>query len=249
MTLTFSGTRALILGGSCELALALGSAMIDAYLFPILTYRSEAGLSAIHRALAHCQGKFDTMYLSLGDQESIKNLPRFLGDELDYLVDFAQGNYENLIAAADEDAVHRYFMHNVSARAEILKLAGRIMLKKKRGRLIFISSAAAVQPNPGQGFYAAAKLASEALYRTLGVELGSRGITTVVLRPGYIDTGRGREFLSTQGRKILTKIPIQRALTAEEVAMCILYLMSDVAHSINATVITMDGGLTSTKGL
>ena len=121
------------------------------------------------------------------------------------------------------------------------------MLKKKKGRLIFVSSTAADMPNPGQGFYAAAKLASEALYRNLGLELGDRGITTVSLRPGYIDSGRGREYIKTRGEDVLEMVPIKRALTGTEVAETILFLLSDSAAGFNATEISLDGGLTAGK--
>ena len=106
---------------------------------------------------------------------------------------------------------------------------------------------AAVRPNPGQGFYAAAKVASEALYRNLGLELGGRGITTVTLRPGYIDEGRGRAFLESRGDSALAKVPIGRPLTSQEVAETILFYLSDSAGGVNATEISMDGGLTAGK--
>ena len=121
------------------------------------------------------------------------------------------------------------------------------MLKKKRGRLVFISSSAAMRPNPGQGFYSAAKLASEALYKNLGLELGRRGITTVTLRPGYIDAGRGRHYLQAHEKEVLKMVPINRAISEREVAETILFLLSDSARGFNATEITMDGGLAAGK--
>ena len=247
MSLTFSGNRALVLGGTCELALALAHSMIESDLFPLLTYRDDRGLNAIREALRPFNGKYETCYLKFGDRDSLDSIFSYIGDDLTFLVDFAQGNYESLIAGADEDSVYSYFMENISFRAEILKRVGRAMLKKRKGRLVFISSAAAARPNPGQGFYAAAKLASEALYRNMGLELGERGVTTVILRPGYIEAGRGRIYLQKQDRKILEMVPIKRAITGEEIAQTILFLLSDSAAGINATEISMDGGLTSGK--
>jgi len=247
MSLTFSGNRALILGGTCELALTLAHSMIESDLFPLLTYRDDKGLNAIREALRPFHGKYEICYLNFGDRDSLDSIFTQIGDDLNFLVDFAQGNYESLIAGADEDSVYSYFMENISFRAEILKRVGRAMLKKRKGRLVFISSAAAARPNPGQGFYAAAKLASEALYRNMGLELGERGVTTVILRPGYIEAGRGRIYLQKQDRKILDMVPIKRAITGEEIAQTILFLLSDSAAGINATEISMDGGLTSGK--
>ena len=247
MNLTFSGSRALVLGGSCELALATAKAMIASSLLPILTYRSADGLGSINRALQAHAGKYNTAYLNFTDRESLVSLFSQTGDALDFIVDFAHGNYEVLVAQADEDDVYSYFAENVAFRATFLKMAGRLLLKKRKGRLVFVSSTAAERPNPGQGFYAAAKLASEALYRTLGLELGGRGISTVILRPGYVYAGRGRAYVEDRGQKILESVPIQRALTAEEIAKTILYLISESASGINAAVLTIDGGFTYGK--
>jgi 3-oxoacyl-[acyl-carrier protein] reductase len=221
--------------------------MIESSLFPILTYRDDRGLSRIRKTLQPFEGRYETYYLNFGDRDSLDSLFSYIGDNLDFMVDFAQGNYESLIASADEDSVYRYFTENISFRAEALKIAGRTMLKKRKGRIVFISSAAAQRPNPGQGFYAAAKLASEALYRNMGLELGERGVTTVILRPGYVDAGRGSIYIQGQEGKSLQTVPIKRAITWDEIAQTILFLLSDSAAGINATEISMDGGLTSGK--
>ncbi len=121
------------------------------------------------------------------------------------------------------------------------------MIQKKYGRLIYISSTAALRPNPGQGFYAAAKAASEALYKNLGIELGSKGITTTSIRPGYIDCGRGEQYIQKNSSDLVQKIPIGRYLAAQEVAENILFFLSDHAAAYNATEIVLDGGLTATK--
>jgi 3-oxoacyl-[acyl-carrier protein] reductase len=246
MNLQFSGNRALITGGSCDLAISLAGHMITAGLFPILTYRSENSLNHISESLKAFEGKYSSVYLDFSDRNSLGSALRDT-DPVDFLVDFVQGDFESLIASADEDDVYRYFAENISFRAELVKKVARIMLAKKKGRLIYVSSSAASKPNPGQGFYAAAKLASEALYRNLGLELGARGVTTVTLRPGYIDEGRGRVFLESLGETALGKVPMKRALTAEEVSETILFYLSDSASGFNATEISMDGGLTAGK--
>jgi len=247
MKLQFSGNRALILGGSCDLAISLAERMIKATLFPILTYRNEKGRRHISDKLQPLAGKYSSFHLDLSDRDSLKHFDDKTGRNLDYLVDFIQGNFESLIASADEDDVYRYFTENVSFRAEILKRVARIMLEKKMGRLIYISSSAADKPNTGQGFYAAAKLASEAIYRNLGLELGGHGITTVTLRPGYINEGRGKAFIQARGEEALNKVPIKRTLTAKEVAETILFYLSDSARGFNAIEIAMDGGMTAGK--
>jgi 3-oxoacyl-[acyl-carrier protein] reductase len=247
MNFEFSGTCALILGGSCDLALCLAGCMIKAGLFPVLTYRSQKGQDRISDRLKACYGSYSTCYLDFSDRDSLGQLLQDDGASPDFLVDFVQGDLECLIASAESDDIYRYFSENVSFRAEVLKKVARMMLAQKRGRLVYISSSAALRPNPGQGFYRAAKLAAEALYRNLGLELGSRGITTITLRPGYVDEGRGREFIRKDHDASIGKVPIKRALTAKEVAETILFYLSDSARGFNATEISLDGGLTAGK--
>ncbi len=247
MNFCFFGKRALILGGSSDLALSLAETMIKEGLFPILTCRSEKAQNYITESLNALDGRYSTVYLNLSEPGSIGSALENADRDIDYLVDFAQGDFESLIASAEDLDIYQYFSENVSFRAEVIKKVARIMLAKKKGRMIYISSSAAAKPNPGQGFYAAAKLASEALYRNLGLELGGRGITTVTLRPGYINAGRGRSFLGAQSKEALRKVPIKRALTVDEVSETILFYLSDSASGFNATEISMDGGLSARK--
>jgi 3-oxoacyl-[acyl-carrier protein] reductase len=247
MRLEFFGRRVLILGGSCELAITLAELLIQEGLQPILTWRSEAGRERLGARLEAFSGQYETAHLDLSGRPSLHSLFSQVQDDLDYVVDFAQGDMECLIGSANPDDIHRYVSANVSTRAELLRIAARIMVRKKRGRMLFVSSSAASRPNLGQGFYAAAKLASEAIYRNLGLELASRGVTTVTLRPGYIESGRGRTYLEARERAALKAVPLGRALTCKEVAEAVLFLLSDGACAFNATEIAMDGGLTAGK--
>jgi len=229
------------------MAAVLAGIMIDSGILPIMTCRDETGQNRIRKSLKLFEGKFQTACLRLGDRDSLDALFSGEANDIDYLVDFAQSDYECFVAAANEDEIERYFAQNTAFRAEVLKMAARVMLKKKRGRLVFVSSTAAVRANPGQGFYAAAKVASEQLYKSIGIELGSRGITCVSLRPGYVNAGRGDRFLQERGDDLLKRIPIGRALDAAEVAQTIMFLLSEAARGINATEIIIDGGLTQVK--
>ena len=81
----------------------------------------------------------------------------------------------------------------------------------------------------------------------MGLELAPRGVTTVTLRPGYVDAGRGQRYLKKNADAALAKVPIGRALDINEVVDTIWFLLSDSAVGFNATILTMDGGLSSGK--
>ena len=242
-----NGRRTLILGGSCDLALGLAETLTEEGHFPILTYRSAAGKDLIHRSLEGVAGEYDLLHLDLGQQPTIAALDPVLAAGIDHMVDFAQEDLEGLVPSVDAGAVASFVQTNIANRAAVIQKVSRAMVSRRKGRMVYVSSTAAGRPNPGQGFYAAAKQASEALYRNVGLELAPRGITTVTLRPGYVNAGRGQLYLKKNADAALAKVPLGRPLEVKEVVDAILFLLSDSAVGFNATVITMDGGLSSGK--
>lgn len=241
------GGRAIILGGSCELAIGLSKCMIAKGLHPILTHRSDNGKNRIDTALKETNGRYTCFPLDLGNMDTLTPFDKVLDQGVDYLVDFAHGDLEGLVASADTGAMVSYFEANIANRSDVIQQVSRAMIAQRRGRMVYVSSAAAQRPNPGQGFYAAAKQACESLYRSVGIELAPRGITTVTLRPGYVDAGRGHRYLEKNAGAVLAKIPLGRALGIHEVLETIMFLLSDSAVGFNATVLTMDGGLSAGK--
>lgn len=247
MNLTFSGKTALLCGGSCDLGIALASLLSSQGIQPVLTYRSPESLRHITKALKDIPNAYTTCFLDLNNISSIETAFSSLDNSLDYLVDFAQGDYEALVASADTMRIAGYMEINITAKAAMLKNAVRSMITQRGGRLVFVSSTAAGRPNPGQGFYAASKLAAEALYKNMALELGRFGISTVTLRPGYIDAGRGKSYIDANRDALIKRIPSQSFITADDVAATILFLLSDQAKGFNATELTMDGGLSAGK--
>lgn len=242
----YTGTQALILGGSCQIALALAEMMMRSGIHPILTHRDGAGKARIEKYLNDATGTYGMLLLDLAVVDHAR-LDNCLGAGVDYLVDFAQGDLEGLVASVDGKAVREYFEANVANRCTVIQRVTRAMMAHKGGRMVYVSSAAAGRTNPGQGFYASAKCAVEALYRSVGLEMAGRGITAVTLRPGYVVAGRGARYLDKKGEDALAKVPLGRALSAEEVAAAISFLLCDEAVGFNATVLTMDGGLGAVK--
>ncbi len=247
MRLTFDGNLGFILGGNSLLGLTLAKSMVKSGITPVLAYRSMQAKQKIEAALSPISSEFKTLLMDFSQRETLENIsPEILGIP-DFLVDFAQSNYERLVSSALTDDIYNYFEENISFRAALLVRISRMMLKRKKGRCVFVSSTAASRPNAGQGFYAAAKTASEALYRNIGLELGCRGITSVILRPGYVDAGRGENFLRTHNKEIISKIPVGRPVSPDEISETILFLLSESAGNFNATEICLDGGLTAGK--
>ncbi len=247
MSYTYRGKRALIMGGTCQMALDLARSLIDRNIFSIQTYRSPQGRETIETALRDRTGQYAVCPLDLARPEMLGELEGYLNQGLEYLVDFAQEDLEGLVASVDPIAMRNYLETNIAGRTAVMQRVARSMLAGRFGRMVHVSSIAAERPNPGQGFYAASKLAAEALYKNMGVELAARGITTVSLRPGYVDAGRGRDYLDSHAGAGLDKVPLGRTLSSQDVVDTIAFLLCDSATGINAAVVTMDGGLAAAK--
>ena len=263
MKLHYSGKKILVTGGSSSIGLCLAGLLIKEGLLPVLTYRNESGKKKIMQTLDDSMGLFETAFFDFTDPSCIKLLFKENKADPDYLVDLAHTDYESLVASASNEKMDLYFTQNVAARARLVRSASRSMLKKRFGRLVFISSAAAAMPAPGQGFYASSKLACEALYKNCGLELCSRGVTSLSIRPGYVDAGRGKAFFEDQEhslrehqrngqkedqeKKLLKEKSGPTMITPQELCETILFFLSDSSRSFNGVSITMDHGLSSGK--
>ena len=115
------------------------------------------------------------------------------------------------------------------------------MIRTRWGRIITITSVAAVAGNRGQVNYSAAKGALHAATKSLALEVASRGITVNAVAPGIIDTDMTRGSFSTED--IARMVPMKRAGKAEEVADLVGFLASERAAYISGQIISINGGI------
>jgi 3-oxoacyl-[acyl-carrier protein] reductase len=115
------------------------------------------------------------------------------------------------------------------------------MIRTRWGRVVNISSVAALAGNRGQVNYAAAKGALIAATKALSLEVASRGITVNAVAPGIIAAGMsGATFDAALIAKL---VPMKRAGSPDEVASLVHYLASDEAGYITGQVISVNGGI------
>jgi 3-oxoacyl-[acyl-carrier protein] reductase len=115
------------------------------------------------------------------------------------------------------------------------------MLRTRWGRIINISSVAALAGNRGQVNYAAAKGALNSATKALSLELASRGVTVNAIAPGIIDSPMAASAFNAETIKRI--VPAQRAGTPEEVAALAGFLASPEAGYITGQIISVNGGL------
>jgi 3-oxoacyl-[acyl-carrier protein] reductase len=115
------------------------------------------------------------------------------------------------------------------------------MIGTRWGRIVNISSVAALTGNRGQVNYAAAKAGLHGATKSLALELASRGITVNAVAPGIIDSGMAEAAFSADA--IARLVPMKRAGTAAEVAELVGFLASDAAGYISGQIIGINGAM------
>jgi 3-oxoacyl-[acyl-carrier protein] reductase len=153
-------------------------------------------------------------------------------------------------AGIHDDAVMPGMRHEQWARVIDVSLNGFFnvtqpllmpMIRGRWGRIVNMSSAAAVAGNRGQTNYAAAKAGLHGATRSLALELASRGITVNTVAPGIIASPMANEAFNAE--QIAQLVPMKRAGTPEEVAALVEFLTSEEAGYISAQIISINGGM------
>jgi 3-oxoacyl-[acyl-carrier protein] reductase len=119
------------------------------------------------------------------------------------------------------------------------------MMRGRWGRIINIGSVVGVVGNPGQSNYAAAKAGLIGMTRSIGKELGGKGITANVVAPGFIETDMTDALPEQLVQEAVAKLPLRRLGHPEEIAHAVAFLASDQAGYITGHVLAVDGGMLS----
>ena len=117
------------------------------------------------------------------------------------------------------------------------------MIRQRWGRIVSVSSIAALHGNRGQSNYAAAKAGLVGFTKSLAREVGSRGITVNAVAPGFIDTDMTRALAEAQKEALLKDIPLGRLGQASEIAAAVAFLASPGAGYISGETLHVNGGM------
>jgi len=132
---------------------------------------------------------------------------------------------------------------NLGAVRALTSEAVRRMLARGRGSIVLVASTAGQRGEPFHSHYAASKGAIIALTKSLGAELGPRGVRVNCVAPGWVDTEMSHPALvSASGDSIRRTIPLGRAGTPGEIAGPIAFLASDLASYLHGQILSVNGG-------
>ena len=186
------------------------------------------------------------LILNLNSDKSIDTFLKKITDQytdISILINNAGITKDNIVLKMKDDDWMDVINILLNGTFKISKGVLKLMLKKRWGRIVNITSVSAAIGNKGQSNYAAAKSGIEAFSRTLAKEVGSRGITVNCVSPGYIDTDMTNSLTELQKKIIVKQIPLNRIGEAKEVAKLISFIVSDKGSYITGQTIHINGGL------
>ena len=229
------------LGRAIALKLAtLGSKVAINYLV------SDEEASNVAKEIENGGGEAMLVKANVADAKAVKAMTRNIMErwgKIDILVNNAGIVRDNLLPRMPDEAWDEVINTNLRGAYLCTRFALRSMMDQFWGRIINVSSLAGLVGNAGQANYSAAKGGLIAFTKSVAREVGSRNITANAIAPGFITTEMTDKLPQETKDAILSRIPLNRFGTPDDVAELVAFLASEQAGYITAQVICIDGGV------
>jgi 3-oxoacyl-[acyl-carrier protein] reductase len=247
MKTDLSGKVALVTGASRGLGRAIALQMASCGAKVAINYVSnDAEAAKVVAQIKQSGGEAIAIKANVADAEAVKAMIRQITEQwgrIDILVNNAGITKDMLLPRMPDQSWDDVIDTNLRGAFLCTKLAMRSMMEHSWGRIINIASIAGIIGNQGQANYSAAKGGLIAFTKSVAREVGSRNITANAIAPGFIVTEMTDKLPQATKDMILTRIPLKRFGTPDDVASLAVFLASDEASYITAQVISIDGGV------
>ena len=182
----------------------------------------------------------------LSSKDSITSLAQeaesFFG-RIDVLVNNAGITADNLFLRMKDEDWDKVINLNLTASMRLTRQVIKGMLKRRYGRIIFVSSIVGYTGNAGQTNYSASKSALVGLTKSIALEVAARGITCNLIAPGFISTPMTDKLTDEQKNKIIINIPVNRLGNPDHSSNGCIYLESDEASFLTGSTLHINGGM------
>ncbi len=174
--------------------------------------------------------------------EVVKQVKEDFGT-IDILVNNAGITKDGLMLRMSEAQWDAVIAVNLKSAFNFIHACLPVMLRQRSGSIINMSSVVGVHGNAAQSNYAASKAGLIALAKSIGQEMGPKGIRANAIAPGFIDTAMTQALPDEIRAEWMKKIPLRRGGTVEDIANCAVFLGSEMSSYVNGQVIQIDGGM------
>lgn len=240
---SLAGKKILITGATGGIGGAIAKTMKDAGATLAISGTKLEKLETFAQELG---GNVVCLPCNLSDLANVENLIAQAEEKLgglDVLVCNAAVTKDNLTLRMKDEEWQQVIDINLTATFKMTRAAMKGMLKRRAGRIIYITSVVGATGNPGQANYCASKAGLTGMAKSLAQEVASRNITINCIAPGFIATPMTDVLTDDQKARINGNIPLGRMGSPQDIAAGALYLASDEAAYMTGQTLHINGGM------
>jgi NAD(P)-dependent dehydrogenase (short-subunit alcohol dehydrogenase family) len=238
---------AFVTGGTSGIGLATAKAFVEQGAYVVLTGRDRKRIdAAIARIGSSCAGFVADASDDQAMRKAIKEAAERSGG-----IDVVFANAGHYVHSALGDTTRAQLQAQLSVvENTFMTVQHALPYLRDRASIILMGSVYATMGPPGAAAYAASKAATAAMMRSFASELSPRGIRVNLIVPGAVDTPSwGMEELEAEvrdehKRKLGERAPLNRMVSADEVAKAVAFLASEASSGVHATELVVDNGTT-----
>lgn len=243
----FTQQIALVSGATRGIGKAIAEKLINAGAFVWAIYGSnEAAANSFANEHASFSSQFELVRCDISKDVEVLNLYQQIEEKhgsLDILINNAGIRRDAIVAMMKTEQWQQVIDINLTGTFFMAKQAILLMLKKRYGRIINITSPIAYLGFAGQANYAASKAGQIAMSKSLAKEVAKKKITVNCVSPGFIETDFIADLPESQMISYKKMVPMKRFGSTEEVADAVLFLAGKSASYITGATLNVDGGI------
>ncbi|GAB4020638.1 MAG: 3-oxoacyl-[acyl-carrier-protein] reductase [Bdellovibrio sp.] len=243
----FNDQIVIVTGGTRGIGRAISEGFLGNGATVIATYQgNDEKAQSMKASLGELGEKLILRKFDVRDSEAVKAFYTWVEEtfsKVDVLVNNSGIRRDNILASLSESDWDDVIDTNLKGTYLMSQGAVLLMMKKRYGRIINMSSVGGELGLPGQANYAASKAGQVAISQALSKEVAKRGITVNNVLPGFIETELIADLPVDQVEEYKKQVPMKRFGKASEVAHAVMFFASKEASYITGASLTVDGGL------
>lgn len=233
----------LILGASGDIGNAISKRLANCGYRLILHYHRN--MKAIEQLMVELESDEQILQIVRADLSKEKEAKR-LCEQIAYKVDaiiYVSGTaHFGLFQDVSECEMDEMLTLHVKSPWIIIQYFLPSMIRKQKGKIIFITSIWGSIGASNEVIYSSVKGAQNSFVKALAKEVGPSGISVNAVSPGFIDTKMNRSIADEEREDIIAHIPLNRAGLTSDVAHTVHFLMDERSNYIHGEIVNITGG-------